>query len=206
MVRVWNVRRLYISAEQHNIVVSTGPFQYVLSDVYVKIASLLHPCDDVRAAPKVIHSVLLCWPMTLKVDVGGMAVEVESSHEYSLTFCCHVADGSRGAAWLKDVLTWKCVWSQGMKFFHAEKMAKCGTEFLHVEKSGTHWHSSVLAEHLWWPNSGCEQSEVVGGVFQQWWQQWVTFAAADFYYIEKCCFVTEKWLYQIVLSCSLCLL
>ena len=31
--------------------------------------------------------------------VGGMAVDVESSHQYSITFCCHVADGSRGAVW-----------------------------------------------------------------------------------------------------------
>ena len=32
------------------------------------------------------------------------------------------------------------------------------------------------------PNSGCEHSEVVGGVFQQWQQrQLVTFAGADFY-------------------------
>ena len=34
-----------------------------------------------------------------------------------------------------------------------------------------HWHSSMLAECLGRPNSGCEHSEVVGGVFQQWQQQ-----------------------------------
>jgi len=30
-------------------------------------------------------------------DVGGMAVEVEPSHQYSIPFRCHVTDGSRGA-------------------------------------------------------------------------------------------------------------
>ena len=45
---------------------------------------------------------------------------------------------------------------------------RCVTEFLHVEKMAPidiHW-----------------RSEVVSGVFQQWWQwQWVTFAGADLY-------------------------
>ena len=91
------MRRLYISAEQHNIVVSTGPFQYVLSDVYVKIASLLHPCDDVRAAPKVIHSVLLCWPMMSEVDVGGMTAEAAPSRQHPIACCCRATDGSREA-------------------------------------------------------------------------------------------------------------
>jgi len=34
---------------------------------------------------------------TSETDVGGMAVEVESSQQYSFTFHCHVTDGSRGA-------------------------------------------------------------------------------------------------------------
>jgi len=32
-----------------------------------------------------------------EVAVGGMAVEVESSFQYSITFCCFVTDGTRGA-------------------------------------------------------------------------------------------------------------
>ncbi|MEQ5146204.1 hypothetical protein ABN231_18085 [Proteus mirabilis] len=50
-----------------------------------------------KAVPEVRLSVLLCWPTTSEVDVGGMAVEVEPSHQYSITFCCCVTDGSRGA-------------------------------------------------------------------------------------------------------------
>jgi len=49
------------------------------------------------AALKVMPPILLCWPMMTEAGVGGMAVEVEPSHLYSLTFCCCVTDGSRGA-------------------------------------------------------------------------------------------------------------
>jgi len=31
-----------------------------------------------------------------EAGVGGMAVEFEPSHQYSITFCCCVTDGSRG--------------------------------------------------------------------------------------------------------------
>ena len=40
------------------------------------------------------------------------------------------------------------------------------TEILNAEKHDTRWHLSVLAECLWRPNSGCEHSKAVGGVFQ----------------------------------------
>jgi len=50
-----------------------------------------------RAAPEVTLPMLLCWLMTSESDVGGMAVEVEPSHKYSITYCWHVTDGSRGA-------------------------------------------------------------------------------------------------------------
>jgi len=32
-----------------------------------------------------------------EVDVGGIAVDIEHSHQYPFTFCCCVTDGSRGA-------------------------------------------------------------------------------------------------------------
>jgi len=50
-----------------------------------------------KAAPKVMPPILLCWPTTSKVDVGGMAVEVESSHRYAVVFCICATDDSRGA-------------------------------------------------------------------------------------------------------------
>ena len=51
----------------------------------------------IRAAPKVMPPILSCWPMMSEVDADGMAVEVEPPHQYSITFCCNVTNGSRGA-------------------------------------------------------------------------------------------------------------
>ena len=47
--------------------------------------------------------ILLFCPPVSEVDAGGMAVEVEPSHQYSITYCCHVTDGSRGAAWQNGI-------------------------------------------------------------------------------------------------------
>ena len=41
-----------------------------------------------RSALKVVPPILLFWPMTSEAGVGGMAVEVEFSRQYSITFCC----------------------------------------------------------------------------------------------------------------------
>ena len=49
-----------------------------------------------RAAPKVMPSILLCWLTTAKMDVGGMAVKVEVSHQYSIKFCCCVTEAAAG--------------------------------------------------------------------------------------------------------------
>ena len=43
---------------------------------------------------KVMPPILLCWSSTSEADVGGMAVGAELSHQYSVTFCCLVKDGS----------------------------------------------------------------------------------------------------------------
>ena len=50
-----------------------------------------------RAALKIMPPLVLCWPTMSEVDVGGMAVEAEASHQHSITLCCCVTDGSRGA-------------------------------------------------------------------------------------------------------------
>jgi len=33
-----------------------------------------------RAAPEVVPSILLSWPLVSETDVGGMTVEAETSH------------------------------------------------------------------------------------------------------------------------------
>ena len=50
-----------------------------------------------KAALQVMPPILLSWSVTSEVDVGDMTGEVASAHQYSVTFCCCVADGSRGA-------------------------------------------------------------------------------------------------------------
>jgi len=50
-----------------------------------------------RATVKVTRPILLCWPATSEMDVGGMAVEAERSQQYSVTLCYCAIDGSRGA-------------------------------------------------------------------------------------------------------------
>ena len=52
-----------------------------------------------RAALRVMPPILLCWPTTSEANAGGMAVYTEPSHQYSITCCCHVTDGSRGVVW-----------------------------------------------------------------------------------------------------------
>lgn len=50
-----------------------------------------------KAAPKVTPSMLLHWPMTSEAAGDGVVVEVEPSHQYSVTLYCHRTNGSRGA-------------------------------------------------------------------------------------------------------------
>ena len=52
-----------------------------------------------RAALKVTSSILSCQPMSSEADVGATALEVEPFHQYPITFCCRVTNGSRGALW-----------------------------------------------------------------------------------------------------------
>ena len=130
-----------------------------------------------RAAPKVMPPILLFWSMMSEANDSEMAVEVEPSCQYCVTFCCCVTDGSRGAVWQNDV--WHgsaneakvCHWNPS-----------CGN-------NGTHWHSSMLGEHLWIPNSNCEHSDAVGGAFQQWWQQHES--QAVFQMAVHCCHTTK---------------
>ena len=77
-----------------------------------------------------------------------------------LTCCCHV-DSNRRAVWQNGI------WHGSMY------RAKLWNLFPACGRNGTHWCSSMLAEHLPRPNRVCECSEVVGGEFQQW-QQCVT--------------------------------
>jgi len=81
-----------------------------------------------------------CW------GYGSRCWTLPTISRYMLLLCdrCHLWYGSASKAKV-------CHWTP-----------PCG-------RKSTHWHSSALAECLWRPNSGCEHSELVSGVFQKWW-------------------------------------
>ena len=66
--------------------------------------------------------------------VGGMTVEAEPSRQHPFTCCCCVADGSRGAVWQNGVWHGSAYEAKGWLWIPSGG------------NSGTHWHSSTLAE------------------------------------------------------------
>jgi len=77
---------------------------------------------NTRVALKLMHPILLCWPMMSEADIGGMAVEVEPSHQYSVKFCCRVTNDSRGQS------------NKMASDMEVQMNKRCIIEFLHVEK------------------------------------------------------------------------
>ena len=115
--------------------------------------------ENIRAALKIMPPILRCWPTMSQAGFAGTVVDVEPSWQYSITFCSRVTDGSRRA-----------VCQNGIWHGNAYK-AKVPPHSSMRKKNGTHWHSLVLVEHFWKPNSRREHSEAVGGAFQLW-RQW----------------------------------
>ena len=58
-----------------------------------------------------------------EADIGGMAVELEPSCQNRITSHCHVAEGQS---------------DRGKSDMEVCMRQRCGTEFLHVAKNGTH--------------------------------------------------------------------
>jgi len=94
-----------------------------------------------RTALKWIPLILLCWPTVSYI--GGMAVEAEPSHQYSIPCCCCVTNGSRRPVW------------QGRIWHGSVYEAKVSNWIPPCRKSCTIWHSLMSAEPLWRPTSGC---------------------------------------------------
>jgi len=101
-----------------------------------------------RATLIVFLPILLCWPRTSEAGVVFMIIEVELFHQYSIKFCFHTTDGSKGAVWQKSA------WHGSMSEAKVDNS---------LQKNGTHWHSSVIAEHLGRSNSRvqCEHCDTV---------------------------------------------
>ena len=58
--------------------------------------------------------IFLCFVTRSEADIGGMAVEAEPSHQYSIMFCCHVMDDSRRGTLTEWCLTGECAGSKGV--------------------------------------------------------------------------------------------
>ena len=152
--------------ESGNEIVCFPPYQWVKPHPLLKIYRLgqdktvfifphrfLRDTLCLKAAPKVMPPVLLCWSMTSEVDVGGMAVEDEPSHQHSITFCCHVTDGSRGAAWhTQQHLTWKHTWSKGVSL--NSSMWKISYPLTFTDTCWTFMWSHPLREQCMWAQWG----------------------------------------------------
>jgi len=134
-----------------------------------------------RAAPKVMAPIWLCWPTTSDMDVGGMVIEVELSHQYSTLFFSppvwQMAAKGQSDKMVSDV-TWKWAWSE------------------YVLPNSSMWKKMAPADTQWHLlNVYADQSvRTVRDMFQQWWhQQWVTFKGPDFYDHSMQALVHHRW-------------
>ena len=112
-----------------------------------------------KVAPKVMPPILLYWPVTSEVDVGDRTADIKASHQYFVTFCYHLTDRRRGAVWQNS--NWHGNVHESIMHHWSPASGK----------TCTYRYSSTFAEYFWRANSGCEHSEVVDGVFQQWLQR-----------------------------------
>jgi len=80
----------------HQRQVIFAPATYLCHCFYHDIRKENGNLSCIRVALIVMLPILFCWSMMSQADVGGMIVEV-GSHQYSITFYCHVTYGSRGA-------------------------------------------------------------------------------------------------------------
>ena len=118
-----------------------------------------------RTAPKV----LLFWFMASEADVGGMPV-VEPSPQYSITFCCHVTGGSRGAVWQNGI------WYGSMY----------GTKVCHwIPPYRKKWHPLTFTDFCWM----CVETKE--WMWAQWDGGWCISAVvtATVVYLHKCRFL-----------------
>ena len=156
--------------------------------------------------------IVLCWPTMSEADVGGMAVEIEPSCEYSVKFCYPTTDGSRGAngIWHGSAYEGK-VWNL---IPPCGKVAPIdilqpllnvyGDQVVYVSTEGR-W-----VAHFRGGNSGSGPPLLVQIFFvhrvQAFAHCWQKCVANGGDYVEKQCFVAENLFYQIVPLCSLYLL
>ena len=111
-----------------------------------------------ESCPESNASYLVC-SHNVRLDVSGRAAEIEPSHQYSVQFCCHETDGSRGAV-LKNG-----IWHHWIPPYKAVNSS------IQKKMAPTDIHWCLLTESLCRPTSECQHRGVVSGAFQQCQQQ-----------------------------------
>ena len=154
--------------------------------------------------------------MTSEADVGGMEIDAEPSHRYSITFCC-VIDGSRGAVWQNGV------WDGSVdeaKVRHWNP--SCGKKWHTLTCISICWTFMEIKQWMWaqWGSGWCVSAVVT----VMWKKSHVTDSHADYYkhgmqalvhhwwkctanggdYVEKQCFVAENLLCQCYCALYIC--
>ena len=120
----------------------------------------------------------LRWPTMSEIDVDGTAVETEPPLQCSITFCCQVTVGSRGADWQNGI------WHE------SAYEVKVWNWIPPWRKNCTHWHSLMFAELGWRPNSGADVYKCSMQAFVHCWQKCLP-SGGDC--VEKQCFVHKNY-------------
>ena len=118
-----------------------------------------------------------------EADVGGMEVEDEPSHQYPITWCCCVTDGSR---WASDMEVW-------MK-------ERCVTECHPLTFSDACWMFMETKQWMWaqWGGGWCISAEVIAAVgrFHLDWFLWTWHAGSCSLMVKMHSY--GWWLWKIV--------
>ena len=86
-----------------------------------------------RTASKIMPPILLCWPTTSEIDVGGMTVEAEPSFQYSIPSCC------------QQMAEWGAVWDNGVSHSSASETKGVGlNSSVQKKNAGTDIHWCLL--------------------------------------------------------------
>ena len=132
-----------------------------------------------RITLKVIPPILWCWHMTSEADVGDTAVEAETSYQYSITCCCCMTDGSRGASWHNGAWHGSAYGRKGVELNSSMQNNLHPLSFIDVcgmlmetnqwmrPQWGTEWSISavVTAGHLHWcifTSAACRLLYIIG--------------------------------------------
>lgn len=92
----------------------------------------------------------LCWSVTSEAVVGGIAGEVEPSHQCPITFCCHSSHGSR-----------REVKQNGIWYGSEEKVCHwifpCGKKWCPVTFIDSCWTLTETRQWMWgqWSSGWC---------------------------------------------------